>query len=176
LHLVSHGSFCRLGMLAALSRISLIGLFSTSPLSRIICWRLAMFKLITATLVPDLERQNFLDLMFTQDRAQEGAEQVRTIMGMLSKQYSSAPWRYYYVSNGGYFMCPDMLGRMIVTIAEKGLIVSLTPQGAGIVSSLITYRAFAATSSSPYFIDQWHLLKDFALDHPECPFLLRASE
>jgi hypothetical protein len=135
-----------------------------------------MFKLITATLVPDLERQNFLDLMFTQDRAQEGAEQVRTIMGILSKQYPGTPWLYYYVSNGGYFMCPDMLGRLIITIANKGLIASLTTQGAGIASSLIAYREFANNSSNPYFIDQWHLLRDFALDHPECPFLLRASE
>lgn len=87
--------------------------------------------------------------------------------------YTGGSWHYVELSNGGYFMFPDMVEQMLsYRVASNGWSGVLSPEAAGIVSCLLVLSALACQlfergMNNAVVVESYHKLRDYALDHKE---------
>jgi hypothetical protein len=86
----------------------------------------------------------------------------------LAAAYSGGYWNFYLLSNGGFFMAPN-LDQSFEIVADNGYEGKMSPEALGITACLYTYSnlsfnvgAFGETCGQHY-----HRLLDFAMEHPE---------
>ncbi len=96
--------------------------------------------------------------------------------GMLSSQYHGGYWEMCRLRNGGFFMHPRADTPFLVR-SPNGYEGSLSPQAFGIVVCLFT---FSNLSFMPELSDvcgeNYHRLREVALDHSEARGILRAID
>ena len=92
--------------------------------------------------------------------------------------YDGGYWEFYTLSNGGFYMSPSSDSTFHVS-CENGFEGDLSADALGIVACLYAYSnlsfgdtgEFAETCAS-----QYHLLRDFMLEHDEVRGILRAVD
>ena len=122
---------------------------------------------ITATLIPDAKRMNYLPATFGR-YFMRGESLVYGWMRRLSKDYSGGFWHYYSLSNGGHYMAPKM-----------GDSRNLSADAAGIVASLFALNQLtheAKGEAQDHLIEQYYKLVEFATTHPESGAIRRAID
>lgn len=94
----------------------------------------------------------------------------------LSSDYTGGYWHMYELTNGGFLMCPDSDTSFHVT-CMNGYEGILSADGFGLTVCLY---AFSNLSFSPALADvcaeQFHLLREFMFEHPECQVILAATD
>ncbi|WP_111748577.1 antirestriction protein [Salinisphaera orenii] len=132
--------------------------------------------LTTATPVPD-ERLQFLPNFFGTDQMIFGEALVYGWMDRLSRDYNGGFWTYYELSNGGYYMAPELDCETVHIRCEGNFFEGyLSPDAAGIVATLHALNRLAWDTRQPRMVDLFDLLRDYAGDHAEGPAIFAAID
>jgi hypothetical protein len=132
---------------------------------------------IIATEVSESKRLDFLPDHFGSRNMLIVEQTVYSFMGQLCADYQGGYWRCYSLSNGGAFMAPAMDDPVKMAWRDNGYSGSMSAQAAGIVATMFTLSNLSfAYPEAPQLADQFHLLRDFALDHKEAGAIFAATD
>lgn len=96
----------------------------------------------------------------------------------LSADYEGAYWQFYSLSNGGFYMAPED-DRMFHVIADNGFEGHLSADALGITACLYAYSHLSFRDNPALArpcAEQYHLLREFMLEHAEAVHILRAID
>jgi Antirestriction protein len=97
------------------------------------------------------------------------------VLGDLAEAYSGAFWHFYELSNGGFYMAPE-LEPLKLSVAGNGFEGELSADAAGIVACLFAYCHLSFVYSDEGLVEHYHRLRDFALEHTEREKILAAID
>ena len=102
---------------------------------------------------------------------------IFAITSKLSDDYSGGYWHFYTLSNGAFYMSPDSDGEFAV-ISENGFEGFMSADALGITACLYTYShlSFGQDEFSETCANQYHLLREYMLDHQEARSILGAID
>ena len=97
--------------------------------------------------------------------------------GSLAAEYDGGYWEFYKLSNGGFYMALASDKQFVVT-CENGFEGELSAEAFGIVCSLYAYShlSFSDGQFAEICAEQYHLLREFALDHESAGAILAAID
>lgn len=128
---------------------------------------------VTRALVPDDERAGALHdrfgiLHFLFE------PRVYDWMGYLSADYRGGYWRYFRLSNGGFYMAPADEKSFHIVNPCNGCEGDLSADGAGIATCffVLSNLCFEYQTNS-VFADRFHQLRDYIFQHEEVAEILR---
>lgn len=86
----------------------------------------------------------------------------------LASAYSGGYWHFYTLSDGGFFMAPD-IAKVFEVIADNGYQGSMSAEALGITACLYAYSnlSFGKGKFGEICGEHYHLLFEFAMQHPE---------
>jgi hypothetical protein len=95
----------------------------------------------------------------------------------LCKDYLGAFWDFYELSNGGFYMAPNLKGLMAIEVpfgnSYRG---TMSANALGIIACLYAYSALAEQHPESNYGDfYWHL-RDFAGNHAEASAIFSAID
>lgn len=130
--------------------------------------------IINASIVPEHDRIDFLPRLFG-SAFMSGEQAIYTTTDRYCAAYSGGYWEYVLLSNGGRFMYPRLDTPSVSYLsAFMGNEYHLTGEAVGIAACLmvLSSMSFSAHEEGKKNLSQllarnFHLLRDFALDHPE---------
>jgi len=99
------------------------------------------------------------------------------IAGQLSADYDGGLWELYALSNGGFYMATATDEPFDVR-AENGFEGRLSPCAFGMTVCLYAFihLSFGGDRLAATCAEQYHLLREHALDHPEAQSILAAID
>lgn len=125
---------------------------------------------VTATLVPLGQRLNFLPKLFP-GLYIHGEIYVYKNIENIAEAYNGGFWNYYALSNGGFYMAPDMAEALHIKVAGNFFDGELSADAAGIVATLFALNRLMfqtqGTTLCDRFINNFYALRDYAAEHPE---------
>lgn len=83
-----------------------------------------------------------------------------------SQDYGSDFWHWYTQSDGGFFVCPQTEKTYRIEVRSNYYQGEMSAQALGLTVSLYALCVLAE-SGHDFFIESYHLLRSFALAHPE---------
>lgn len=95
-------------------------------------------------------------------------------MDRLCADYHGGIWRFSTLSNGGAFMAPESEHDEKWTLfnSMNGNGAELTSEAAGMVACLTAYNHHACRTECDAMTEHYYLLRDYALNHPECSAIM----
>lgn len=136
---------------------------------------------ITATLVEEFRRMNFMPSLFTARYFIRGESAVFGLMDAMCQDYEGGLWQFYELSNGSGFMVPDM-ERVTLRVEGNGFDDDMSGEAAGIVVTLfalnhLIYMAHASRHDEcDELVNRYYGLRDFAASHAECDLIFAAID
>lgn len=130
---------------------------------------------ITANLLPEESRMGFLPPFFGQ-AMMIGEGLVYCWMRNLSEDYQGGYWDYFKLSNGGFYMAPRTSKKFRVLVAGNYFEGELSADAAGIVATLYALCELANRTASDRIVDLYHLLRDYASEHPDAGQIFAAID
>ena len=102
---------------------------------------------------------------------------IFNMAGRLAAAYRGGFWDMYQLSNGGWYICPVSEAPFTVT-SENGYTGEMSPDALGITCCLFAFShlSFGRDALAAVCADQYHLLRDFALNHDEAGAILAAID
>jgi hypothetical protein len=96
----------------------------------------------------------------------------------LSSDYHGGYWEFYELGNGGFYMAPEseMPYRVVCPNGYEG---TLSGDALGITACLYAYSHLsftAAESVARVYAQQYHLLREYAMDHAEVDAIVAATD
>ena len=130
---------------------------------------------ITASVVPDELRIGFWLQHFGSIPQWITLEpRIFAWMDRLCADYHGGIWRFSTLSNGGAFMAPesehDKTWALFNSMNGNG--AELTSEAAGMVACLMAYNHHACRTECDAMTEHYYLLRDYALNHPECSAIM----
>lgn len=122
---------------------------------------------ITATLVADDDRLDFLPKRLGHRNLMRGQNLYMDYLGRLSDDYKGGYWEFYELSNGGWYAAPRTEQRYRMHWDGNGYEGEMSADAAGITASLFAINELANATREDRLIEAYHLLRDFALEHAE---------
>jgi len=103
---------------------------------------------------------------------------IYAIAGNIAPEYSVAYWAFYGLSNGGFYMAPDLDKQYIVSCIN-GYEGSISADALGITACLYAY-SHLSFSSDPALAEvcanHYYWLREFMLEHAEAGSILKAID
>lgn len=132
---------------------------------------------LTCSLVAESERMSVVDALFGVRYVTLLEPTVFNMAGMLAAAYDGAFWQFFTLSNGGFFMAPREF-TIYDVCCSNGFDGKLSASGLGIASCLYAYShlSFSGDAFADLCAKQYHLLRDFAFQHPEAESIFRAID
>ena len=132
---------------------------------------------ITNTIVPESERLTIVDGIFGIAYVLKLEPAVFSIAEALAEEYTGGFWEFHALSNSGFYMSPR-LDNAVPVSCENGYEGKLSPDAFGITACLYAYSelSFGGTSMAQICAQQYHLLREYAAEHPEAAAILRATD
>lgn len=130
---------------------------------------------ITASVVPDELRIGFWPQHFgTIPQWIILEPQIFAWMDRLCTDYHGGIWNFSTLSNGGAFMAPESEQdeKWIMFNSMNGNGAELTSEAAGMVACLMAYNHHACRTECDAMTEHYYLLRDYALNHPECSAIM----
>lgn len=130
---------------------------------------------ITASVVPDELRIGFWPQHFGSIPQWITLEpRIFAWMDRLCADYHGGIWRFSTLSNGGAFMAleseHDKTWALFNSMNGNG--AELTSEAAGMVACLMAYNHHACRTECDAMTEHYYLLRDYALNHPECSAIM----
>jgi hypothetical protein len=103
---------------------------------------------------------------------------VYTFTKAISHDYNGGYWEFYALSNGGFYMAPNSACLFHVA-CENGFEGDLSADALGITACLYAYSHLSFTSSNEFAetcARQYHMLRDYMMEHPEVQVILGAID
>lgn len=138
---------------------------------------MTFIQFITSQLVPESERMALVDKQFGIQYVLKLEPTVFTMAETIAPAYNGAYWNFYTISNGGFYMAPRA-DTIFVVSCENGFEGKLSADALGIASCLYAYShlSFGDGTFAEICADQYHLLREYMLQHPEANSILRAID
>lgn len=133
---------------------------------------------ITRVLVPDRQRADFVDALFGISFPLQLEPCIFAVASELSSDYHGGYWAFQSLGNGGFYMAPDDDARFTVR-SENDYVGMMTADAFGVTVCLYAYSrlSFIATKpASTTYARHYHLLREYAMDHPEVAEIVRATD
>lgn len=134
-------------------------------------------SIITRKLVAVSQRVNTTAKLFGMHFPMRLEPTVYAFADRLAQAYQGGYWEFYTLSNGGFYMAPRSEKTFNVS-CENGYEGELSGDALGIAVCLYAYShlSFAGDAFAEVCAEQYHLLREFALDHIETGSILRAID
>jgi hypothetical protein len=132
-------------------------------------------KSITAEKVAEHARMQSLPKHFGARLMLSVEQTVYHTLRELSAEYRGGYWHYYELSNGGFYMAPD-LERLQLCVAGNGFEERLTGDAAGITACLFAYSHLFAVHKEAVLVEHYEWLRAFAVEHAEGGNILAAID
>lgn len=131
---------------------------------------------ITASIVPEDERMDFLPTHFGKD-FMKGENLVYAYADRLIEDYKGAYWIFYKLSNGSFFLAPRA-ETLKISHADNYFEGTLSGEAAGIVVTLFAMNHLMSISKHDVdaLVDAYYALKDYGCEHPEASLILSAID
>ena len=130
---------------------------------------------IVTSLVSDAERMLTLPRHFGSHML-EAETTVFAWLRELSADYEGAYWHFYELSNGGFYMAPDVSEPFRIEVVGNGYRGRMSADAAGITACLFAYSHLSFRFRDGPFGDHYAWLLDFAADHAESAVILAAVD
>ena len=135
---------------------------------------------VTASLVAEDDRLEFLPKHFGIRRMLQGEALVFGWMDALSKTYGGGYWNFYTLSNGGFYMAPDRKDAMRIDVVGNDFSGDVSADAAGVIATLFALRQMAhdlrGTEDGNTAGESYRRLLDFVGAHPEAGAIYRAID
>lgn len=96
-------------------------------------------------------------------------------MSKFASSYAGGSWRFFELSNGGFYMSPPD-DEYEIGIDSNGFLGRMSGDAAGIAVCLITFSDLSHNHSAKKFTEHFHWLRDFAFEHAEFETILQAID
>ena len=125
-------------------------------------------NIITAKIVPEPKRLDAADKHFGIRYPLVVEPMVYRFAEQLAKSYTGGYWHFYTLSNGGFYMAPN-LDKTFKIVADNGYEGTMTADALGITACLYVFSnlSFNEGSFGDNCCRHYHWLLDFAMQHPE---------
>lgn len=139
-----------------------------------------MVQTITADLIKGKQKLKFLPRHF--NRYMLVAETaIYEKLTKFCKSYSGGVWNFYDLSNGGFYLAPDIEELLPIFIDTNDFEDTVSADAAGIICTLFVLNEMSwATANfseiSQNFAKAYHLLRDYIECHPEFIKIWRALD
>lgn len=140
------------------------------------------FSPVTSTIVADDQRMTVLPALFGR-HFMRGEVSVYARTDKSCPEYKGGFWVYAALSNGGYFMYPNMEGGSVFSyqVPENGWSGQLSAEAMGIVACLyvlsgLSCLLFERGENNQVVSENYHKLRDYALDHAETAAIFGAID
>lgn len=133
---------------------------------------------ITAVQLDDTQRTNHPAVLFGVDFPFRLEPVVFAFAQQLSRDYRGGFWEMYALCNGGFYMAPTCERRFQV-VCDNGFRGELSADELGVTACLYAYSVMSFRDGGQLAdrcAEQYYLLRDFALAHPEMEAILRAID
>jgi hypothetical protein len=102
---------------------------------------------------------------------------IFSMASRLSEDYGGRYWEFYVLSNGAFFMIPASGGKFQV-ISENGWEGFMSADAFGITVCLYAYSnlSFGSGQFADTCADQYHLLREYMMDHADARAILAATD
>ncbi len=132
---------------------------------------------ITNTIVPESQRLTIVDGLFGIAYMLKLEPAVFSVAEALAEEYTGGYWEFHDLSNGGFYMAPRHDTGFIVS-CENGFDGKLSPDAFGITVCLYAYSelSFRRDRLAQACAQQYHLLREYAAEHPEAKAIYRAID
>lgn len=140
--------------------------------------QLALDQTITATIVPDEDRLKFLP-KYSGRYMLSGEAMVYSFLTKFSDAYSGGFWDFYELSNGGFYMAPQGHETIAMCNPMNYFSDQMSNHAAGITVCLFSLSCLSLSCKEvdrEGLIDQYYLLRDYALHHDEGGLILSAID
>jgi len=133
--------------------------------------------IITRQLVADDQRTNVTADLFGVYFPIQLEPFIYSMSSQLSEDYGGGYWEFYTLSNGGFYMAPDSEGQFQV-VSPNGWEGFMSADAFGITVCLFAYSnlSFGSGQFAETCAEQYHLLREFMMDHAEARAILAATD
>jgi hypothetical protein len=102
---------------------------------------------------------------------------VFSMASKLSEDYGGGYWGFYKLGNGGFYMAIESEGQFQV-ISPNGWEGFMSPDAFGIAVCLFAFSnlSFGSGQFAETCAEQYHLLREFMMDHAEAGAILAATD
>ena len=102
---------------------------------------------------------------------------IFTFADRLSKDYTGGYWNFYALGNGGFFMAPES-DALFTVHADNGFQGKMSAEAFGVTACLYAYSnlSFGDGELAEECAKQFHLLREYMLDHAEVGAILAAID
>jgi hypothetical protein len=102
---------------------------------------------------------------------------IYSVAGNLSRDYRGGMWTMYQIDNGGFYMAPDSDTPFRVSISMSGYSGTLSADAFGIVVCLFAFSNLSFSEElSEMCTKEFHLVRKYVFEHPECRQIFRAID
>ncbi|SMG61587.1 antirestriction protein [Paraburkholderia susongensis] len=129
---------------------------------------------ITATLVPETSRLDFLPRFFGKHMI--GEAMVFNWADRLSADYNGGLWDFFTLSNGGFYLAPSVQLDYRVMWNLNSFDDTMGTDAFGIVVTLFALCHLAELTEDEPVIERYHALRDYAAMHAESRKIMRAID
>jgi hypothetical protein len=128
--------------------------------------------------IPDDRRIGDTADLFGNDFPMKLEPYIYAVAGNLAKEYRGGYWQFYRLDNGGFYMSP-LTDKTFDVVCDNGYEGHLSADALGIVACLYAYSHLSFVGGSVFAelcAEQFHLLREYALDHPEVGAIMAAID
>ncbi|WP_333968791.1 antirestriction protein [Burkholderia orbicola] len=130
---------------------------------------------IRSELVVEEQRMKFLPHYFGV-RYLHGESYVYEWARRLCSSYNGSHWQFFRVTNGGFYLAPEIAAPVSVRWNLNSYEGSMGVEAFGIVVTLFALCHMAECFGDESHIEHYHLLREFAAQHPESREIFRAID
>lgn len=125
--------------------------------------------------VPDGERLDVLPKRFGRHMLMVESA-IYDFMAEHARAYRGGFWTFFELSNGGFYMAPEVEGRFDVHIEGNGFEGVMSADAAGITACLFAFSHLSFRIQSDSIVNHFYQLRAFALEHAEASAILAAID
>jgi hypothetical protein len=103
-------------------------------------------------------------------------DSIFMVMQRLVPEQHAAAWHFYELSNGGFYMAPDLHVVLRVRNLVTGDYREMSADATGLAVSLLAFRHLSTQMRSDVMVRHYYQLRDFVLAHPEAKEILAAVD
>ena len=132
---------------------------------------------ITRQLVSDDQRINITAELFGIHFPMRLEPFIYSVTENIAHEYNGGYWNFYSLSNGGFYMAPNS-DKLFHMSCENGFEGNLSADALGVTACLYAYShlSFGDGEFAEVCAEQYHLLREYMLDHAEVGAMLRAVD
>ena len=134
-------------------------------------------QFITRQLVAEDQRSNVTADLFGIHFPLQLEPFIFSMASRLSEDYGGGYWLFYTLDNSGFYMAPDSHSQFQV-ISENVWKGFMSADAFGITVCLFAYStlSFGSGQFAATCADQYHLLREYMMNHPEARAILGATD